>query len=224
MVAGSIGSLAGLGETTPETAASACDIVEIRLDLLAADGWKSGSPWSGLQGLPILFTARRKDEGGAGSLDAATRMQLLESVLDDAACVDIEVASIGEMSPILATLAARNIPWIASFHNFETLPETRILEAAAARAREAGAICFKAAAMLKQPEDLARLANFQLADHGIPKATMGMGPMAPVSRLLCAQCGSRVNYGYLGQTTTAPGQWSAATLREAISRLAAVHP
>ena len=83
---------------------------------------------------------------------------------------------------------------------------------------------FKVAAMLHQPADLARLADFQLADHGLPVATMGMGPLAPVSRLLCAQCGSVLNYGYLGETPTAPGQWDAALLKQAIARLAPFRP
>jgi len=79
---------------------------------------------------------------------------------------------------------------------------------------------FKAAAKLHSPADLAALAAFQQADHGLPKALMGMGPLAPVSRLLCAQYGSVLNYGYLGQTPTAPGQWSAARLKDAIAALA----
>jgi 3-dehydroquinate dehydratase-1 len=49
---------------------------------------------------------------------------------------------------------------------------------------------------------------------------MGMGVLAPVSRLLCAQCGSVLNYGFLGETPTAPGQWDSALLKQAISRLA----
>jgi 3-dehydroquinate dehydratase-1 len=49
---------------------------------------------------------------------------------------------------------------------------------------------------------------------------MGMGPLAPVSRLLCAQCGSVLNYGFLGETATAPGQWDSALLKTAIARLA----
>ena len=73
-----------------------------------------------------------------------------------------------------------------------------------------GQRCSRRRRCCTQPADLARLADFQLADHGIPVATMGMGPLAPVSRLLCAQCGSVLNYGYLGKTPTAPGQWDAA--------------
>ena len=94
-----------------------------------------------------------------------------------------------------------------------------MLEDAAKRAKDAGAAAFKAAAKLHSPADIARLADFQLADHGILVATMGMGPLAPVSRLLCAQCGSVLNYGFLGETPTAPGQWDAASLKQAIARL-----
>jgi 3-dehydroquinate dehydratase I len=47
-------------------------------------------------------------------------------------------------------------------------------------------------------------------------ATMGMGPLAAASRVRCALAGSVLNYGYLGEAPTAPGQWPAAKLRAAI--------
>jgi 3-dehydroquinate dehydratase-1 len=221
-VVGSFGSLLDL-QTTPATRVrESCDLAEIRLDLLGPGDVRNDSPpWSHLSEIPLLFTARREDEGGAGSLSPASRMKLLREALDQAACVDVEVASIREMREILAELAARRIPWVASCHDFNRLPPTADLERAAEQAKAAGAAVFKAAARLATPADLARLAEFQLADHGIPVATMGMGPLAPVSRLLCAQCGSVLNYGYLGATATAPGQWDAALLKTAISRLAA---
>ncbi|RYD38768.1 MAG: type I 3-dehydroquinate dehydratase, partial [Verrucomicrobiaceae bacterium] len=108
--------------------------------------------------------------------------------------------------------------------DFEKLPDTAVLAEAAVRAREAGAAAFKAAAKLASPADMARLAEFQLMDHGIPVSTMGMGPLAPVSRLLCAQSGSVLNYGYLGATATAPGQWDSTLLKNAISRLTPLQP
>ena len=157
------------------------------------------------------------EEGHFGR--AAARLGMLEAVLDQAAWIDLEVASIGEMDTLLNAVKIRGIPWIASFHDFEKLPETAVLLDVVRRARDAGAGVFKVAAMLCQPGDLARLAEFQLADHGLPVATMGMGPLAAVSRLLCAQCGSVLNYGYLGKSATAPGQWDAALLKETIARL-----
>lgn len=202
-----------------------CDIAEVRLDLLyAGDVGLDSQLWHHLSEVPLLFTARRIEEGGQHALDAATRMILLRGALDQAAWVDIEVASIPEMGGLLAELAESAIPWIASYHDFAKLPATAELERAAQRAKAAGAAVFKAAAKLASPEDVSRLAHFQLGDHGLPVATMGMGSLAPVSRLLCAQCGSVLNYGYLGNTATAPGQWDSALLKTAISRLAPFSP
>ncbi len=219
-VVGSFGSSRDLREASISSVRESCDIVEIRLDLLSAKEAEIGaSQWSHLSQIPLLFTARRIEEGGALAIGPDERMDLLRSALDHAAWIDIEVASIREMGALLHELADRKIPWIASYHDFCQLPETAALEDAARQARDAGAAVFKAAAKLHSPADLARLADFQLADHGIPVATMGMGPLAPVSRLLCAQCGSLLNYGYLGTTATAPGQWDSLLLKTAISQL-----
>jgi 3-dehydroquinate dehydratase-1 len=220
MVVGSFGGPDDLRQAEQATVRSSCDVAEIRLDLLATGSARvERSAWAHLAGTPMLFTARRGNEGGSCELSAVQRMALLECALDDAACVDIEVASIPEMGDLLQTLIARGIPWLASFHDFEKLPDNAVLMDAAARAKDAGAVIFKTAAMLHGPADLARLAEFQLAHHGIAVATMGMGPLAAVSRLLCAQCGSVLNYGYLGKTATAPGQWDAAFLKQAVARL-----
>ena len=218
LTVGSIGGPEDLADCDAERAGRSCAVVEIRLDLLLDEnGRVDPGSWSHLRGLPLLFTARRREEGGALDLDGGQRGELLRMALGDAAMVDIEVASIGCMQTLISGL---EVPWIASFHDFERLPETAVLEQAAQRARAAGAAAFKAAARVHTPADLARLAEFQLADHGLPVATMGMGPLAPVSRLLCAQCGSVLNYGFLGRNPTAPGQWDAAFLQEAIRRLA----
>lgn len=225
MVVGSFGSREDLAAADPSAIRNCCDLVEIRLDLiLTGTGGAEPAPWHHLQGLPLLFTARRPEEGGARALNAAERMDLLSVALEQAACIDLEVASIEEMRGLLQNLERRNLPWIASFHDFEKLPDARVLADAAQRALAAGARVFKVAARLQQPADLARLAEFQLADHGLPVATMGMGPLAAVSRLLCAQCGSALNYGFLGQSATAPGQWPAALLQESIARLMPFRP
>jgi len=99
------------------------------------------------------------------------------------------------------------------------LPATARLETLGRQALAPGGQVFKLAAHLPQRGDLARLADFQAASHGLPLATMGMGPLAPVSRLLCAQCGSVLNYGFLGGIPTAPGQWDCGLLRQAIAGL-----
>ena len=221
LTVGSFGDATGLKNAMAGPVHSACDVVEIRLDILAAEGLEPDRClWAHLEGLPLLFTARRKEEGGALGAPPEQRGQWLRACLDDAAAVDIEVASLEEMRETRELLAERGIPLIASFHDFHALPSGEELAHRLESARSAGAAVFKAAAKLTTPGDVAKLAEFQLADHGMPKALMGMGALAPVSRLLCAQYGSVLNYGYLGQTPTAPGQWSAARLKDAITALA----
>ena len=219
-VVGSFGSAAALGEAAAACVQQRCDIAEIRLDVLLAQGVAPARGlWQHLAGVPRLFTARSADVGGALELDAARRSSLLGAALDDAACIDVEVASHGAMGDVLAEAQRRGIPWIASYHDFEQLPATAMLAEAAQRARVAGAAVFKVAARLATLADVLRLAEFQLSAQGLPLATMGMGALAPVSRLLCAQCGSALNYGYLGITPTAPGQWDCGLLKQAIDQL-----
>lgn len=221
LIVGSFGTAADAREASPALVAESCNIAEVRLDLMRGELGGAAKPWAHLAGAPLLFTARMAAEGGAGNLDAAAREAMLREVLDEAACIDIEVASIGSMAGLIDELHQRKLPWIASFHDFEKLPENAVLEDRLARAKSAGAAVFKVAAKLHSPSDLARLSEFQLADHGIAVAAMGMGVLASVSRLLCAQCGSVLNYGFLGQTSTAPGQWDSLRLKQAIASLEA---
>lgn len=220
-VVGSFGNAAGLAAVSPEDLREACDLAEIRLDLLDAEGVAPAArPWARLGDFPLLFTARRGDEGGAGSLDAGRRMALLDAVLDEAALVDIELVSAGEMAATLAKLKARGIPWVASWHDFEGRPDSfgkiPVMAAAAARA---GAACFKAALRLHQPEDVDRLAGLFPQVDVLPLSLMGMGPLATESRLRCAAAGSALNYGYVGDAPTAPGQCGAAELKAGILAL-----
>jgi 3-dehydroquinate dehydratase type I len=188
--------------------------LEIRLDLLENP---EARPWAHLTGIPMLFTARRGNEGGKGDLDAARRSELLEAVLDEAALVDVELESADEMAGLLEKAAARGVPWVASWHDFEGRADSfGKIPAMAVRAAQAGAACFKAAVRLHGMEDLAKLAGLLTGPHPLPLSLMGMGPLAPVSRLLCAQRGSVLNYGFIGDAPTAPGQWSAGLLKEAV--------
>lgn len=215
LVVGSAGSASELRSVSANGLLKCCDLLEVRLDLLDAEAER---PWQHLNSLPVLFTARRGDEGGAGDLDASKRARLLESVLGEASLVDIEAASIAGFGPLLDQIKERKLPWIASYHDFDKLPEESVIAAACKQAREAGATAFKLAAHLADESELERLVQFQLADHGIATATMGMGELGAKSRVLCARAGSALNYGHLGTKPTAPGQMSADDLRKAIRK------
>ena len=107
-IVGSFGNSAELRGSKLDVVRMSCDIAEIRLDiLLAGDGVIDRTAWAHLAGFPLLFTARRGEEGGVGNPDARTRMRLLLEVLDDAALIDIEVASISEMSMALGEIRDR---------------------------------------------------------------------------------------------------------------------
>ena len=144
---------------------------------------------------------------------------MLHAALPDACLIDIEGISISSMVGLISEITKGGIPWIASYHDFSKLPSEQELGAQAKIAKEAGAAAFKAAARLSTTDEVAALARFQTSDQGIPLSTMGMGALAPVSRLLCAQAGSVLNYGFVGETATAPGQWSARQLRDCIQSL-----
>jgi 3-dehydroquinate dehydratase-1 len=220
-VVGSFGSAVCLRKAGDCDTLQRCDLAEIRLDLLRADGVDPApAQWRHLAGVPLLFTARRMDQGGALPLDAPQRSALLRTALAEAALIDVELASHAAMGELLAEAAQRAIPWLASYHDFTQLPETAVLTEAAQQAKAAGAAGFKVAAKLNTLADVLRLAEFQLTAQGLPVATMGMGVLAPVSRLLCAQSGSVLNYGYLGAIPTAPGQWDCGLLKQAIRQLA----
>lgn len=220
LVVGSVGDTAALAAATPESLAAECGIAEIRLDLFQAEFREKGAGlWQHLLPFPLLFTARRHSEGSPFDIDTPTRAAMLRAALPDACLVDIEASSASAMESLVSEIRAAGIPWIASYHDFEKMPSGQKLATHLEIAKEAGAAAFKVAARLRTIDDLAALVRFQTAASGLPLATMGMGPLAPVSRLLCAQTGSVLNYGFVGKTATAPGQWSAARLREGILSL-----
>lgn len=215
-VVGSIGTAAVLTGVDVAEVRKACHLVEIRLDLLDEDTIGS-KPWRRFGDLPLLFTARCEAEGGAPGLGADERIRRLRAGLDDAAIVDVELASADAMRALIDELAERGIPWLASCHDFRGTPAIDDLESRRQAARQLGAAGFKAAVDLGwEPGRLGPLALFLSRGDDFPVSLMGMGPLAPASRLLFAQLGSVLNYGYLGDTPTAPGQWSALQLRQAI--------
>jgi 3-dehydroquinate dehydratase I len=216
-VVGSFGDYESLRNATPESLALECDIAEIRLDLFHQEFAEQGPElWAHIQGFPLLFTARCHSEGSPFQLSIETRESLLLSALPSAALIDIEAASITEMAELIAKINAKGIPWIASFHNFERLPTLDELITRSTLAQQAGASVFKFAARLHHVDELAILAELQTHDFGLPTASMGMGSLAPDSRLLCAKNGSVLNYGFIGKAETAPGQWPAKRLRDGI--------
>ncbi len=76
---------------------------------------------------------------------------------------------------------------------------------------------FQGGRHVSTPADVARLLEFQ-SRQKMPLSVMGMGKYGKVSRLLFAQAGSVLNYGYLGSAQVA-GQWPAVVLKQRIREL-----
>ncbi|MDB6070405.1 MAG: 3-dehydroquinate dehydratase [Verrucomicrobiales bacterium] len=201
--------------------ASKCDIVEFRVDALTSEIPAVQASMVACP-IPSLLTVRDKQEGGMSGLSAGERDSLFTKLLPHAAFIDIEIANFPKFASLIAEARRQNIFVIGSFHDFKSTPEAGKLNQLSSQARDAGADIVKFATTLRHTGDLAILSALQ-ENATLPLATMGMGPLGRVSRLLLASLGSVLNYGFLDQPTV-PGQWPAARLRELIRELQSPGP
>ena len=218
LVVGVISSADTFSASVEKGITGSCDLVELRLDMidLPIETIHNEAP---KLTLPLLFTARHPDEGGQAGLDTARRAHLLESCLDIAALIDIELRSAPDMLPLIKSARSRHVQVVGSFHDFTGTPSKEVLQGAADFAIQFGLDAAKLATTLRGPADLARLLDL-IAETArrIPLSVMGMGTLGPSSRLALARCGSVLNYGYLG-TANAPGQISAPRMKELLNEL-----
>ncbi|MFV1996125.1 MAG: type I 3-dehydroquinate dehydratase [Verrucomicrobiales bacterium] len=194
-----------------------CDLVEFRLDSLDTAAPCLREAMDRLT-VPSIITARHPEEGGDRSLSNDERHRLLCSFLPHADAIDIEIRSLPELAPVLEEAGRAGVSVILSHHDFEETPDPAELQRIVERAAEAGADMAKIATRLNSVADLFTLTGLFERPAPIPVSAMGMGKLGRVSRLLLAQCGSRLNYGYLTRSN-APGQWPAARLKELIAEL-----
>lgn len=194
-----------------------CDVVELR-----ADGLPPDTDWAALAQMqccrPVLVTVRHESEGGLRPMSTAERVLIARTLLPLAAALDWEIAQLAEVPDLVDEARAAGVPIIASAHDFEKTPALEFLQEKEQLARALGASVAKFAFRLHRAEDM--MTGVELLRHTAGTTTvMGMGALGAVSRLLYAQHGACLIYGYLGDTPTAPGQWSAAICRQALDAL-----
>ena len=149
----------------------------------------------------------------------AERMALAMKLLPLATALDWETAQMEHAQELIAAAKAAGVLVIASNHDFEKTPDLATLQQREAFARSLGADVVKFAYRLHSAEDM--MVGVQLLRQATGSmAVMGMGSLGAVSRLLYVQHGSNLIYGYLGNTPTAPGQWSAALCKTALASTA----
>ncbi|GAA5494467.1 3-dehydroquinate dehydratase [Rubritalea halochordaticola] len=198
--------------------ADECEILEFRLDSLVARLPKVKDTLIKLKTtqLQTLITARCESEGGTPGLTPEQRTQLLAALSPLATFVDVELANFQAMESAVTQARNNNALVIASFHDFKKTPSQDILRNKIRESIDQGADIAKIAVQLNSLEDMFSCAKLLQEGHPIAISMMGMGALGPTSRLLFAQLGSVLNYGYLGNKSTAPGQWPASLMSQAI--------
>ena len=177
------------------------EIIELRLDLLEKIDLGHVSKLKSASKLPLIFTLRRKDQGGAFSGNEREREEkLLELLTLKPDYVDLEYDS------AFADKIAPGISIISSYHNFEKTPDN--LEEILAQMDRFPAAIKKITTMANSSIDALRMLNFS-KKHKI--AGMCMGEEGRITRILGHIIDTPLVYASVGGVT-APGQVSAAEL------------
>ena len=182
-----------------------CDVIELRLDSL---GWSEKVVnFSQKCPLPLLITARGPDEGGANHLSVEDRRMAYAALLPYADAIDIELRSFEDLADLVEAAKRAGVFVVGSFHDFKKTPPLEELQA------KMGGVAdiHKFATMVLSEEDL-ETHRALLAGEG-KLSVMGMGPLGAAARPEMMSLGSILNYGFLGETPTAPDQWPAAELK-----------
>lgn len=215
-VVGSVVDSASLALAASPQVADLCDVVEFRADALAADPEAVARAMDACP-MPVLLTVRDPVEGGIGALSSKARQALFSQLLPHANLLDVEIANLTEFPGLLEDAHRRGIIVIASFHDFKGTPDLDRMLSRIYAAKAVGVDAVKLATTTNCNLELGVLSALQEIAV-LPMATMGMGSLGRVSRLLLASLGSVLNYGYLDQPTI-PGQWPASRLRTLIREL-----
>lgn len=208
---GCLQSLSSSGANLP------CDAIEIRVDALS-ETVSCDELLSMNFAKPVLVTVRCREEGGMSDMNETERLNTALRLLPIASALDWEIAAMPSVEPLISKAHQVGITIVASAHDFQKTPSLKTMQTLERQARSMGADVVKFAFRLNTPDDLLIGAELLKQRTG-PMAVMGMGALGPVSRLLYAQLGSALVYGYLGGRESAPGQWAAAHFQEALRRL-----
>jgi 3-dehydroquinate dehydratase-1 len=194
------------------------DLCELRMDLLAAEGFTESECRKPLPFSKIL-TIRDPKEGGRAGLGEQERLALFARLLFHVDYIDIELRNFSLYSELIA--AARNSAkqLIVSVHDFEKTPSEEEMERWVNEtvSRDPNAI-LKVSTQMTSWTEVVRLGNFLADQSRIKVAAMGMGPWGKVSRLLFARLGSELIYAPCGEVVV-PGQWDFRTLRSILPHI-----
>ena len=184
-------------------AAGDADMIELRMDLLAA-----GNPLRTLKAVrkatakPIIATARLKTEGGMFQGSEDKRIDLLIKAAHYADYVDVELLA-DQRDDAIDRI---NKPVIVSYHDFQGMPEKKELVGIYQEMKKTKAAIAKIAVTPKTLQDNLRILQF-LLDADMPLCMIAMGRIGRHLRAVAPLYGATLTYGFVTQST-APGQMS----------------
>ncbi len=170
--------------------------------------------------LPLLFTIRTKNEGGAFGAPQKEylRLNLVAAESGFADVIDVEFGA-GDAAVIrhIGELQMLGVRVVVSSHDFhETPPKEELITRLRAMQRS-GADLVKIAVMPKNEQDVLTLLcaaeEFTRAYKDRPLIAISMGALGAVSRVCGNLSGSDMTFGAAG-VVSAPGQLPAKTLHE----------
>ncbi|MFH1067937.1 MAG: type I 3-dehydroquinate dehydratase [bacterium] len=188
---------------------SDCDWAEVRLDALLKDGATLEQVACALtfktRRKPVLLTLRTKEEGGCYSWKRGERLALFLELLPSADAVDVELASVQELQPVLKEARRLKRKIILSAHALTNDLKPRQVNDLLKKFQRHQADIYKIAVLCREQSDLTVLAQALVGHPSLPLAVMAVGPMANLSRVILPALGSRLVYGYLDKPA-APNQ------------------
>lgn len=193
------------------------DFLEIRADAFAGETERIFKLLPQLS-IPLIVTVRHHGEGGARPMPLVERRKLFDRLLPYAALIDVELRSVKQLASTIEKARAGGRKLILSHHDFKSTPSEARLHDLAGNARNAGADIFKIAVVTSTPADLITLLSFMQHEQRVALSVMGMGHFGKISRLLFAQAGSVLNYGFL-HCAQVSGQWPARLLKQRLEEL-----
>ena len=186
------------------------EMTEVRLDRCALTDEEIELLFS-QSDVPLIATCRMEEESGAPEI-------LERAIKAGAKYVDLEMeapAAIGRR--IRQACQQWGTVLIRSYHNFDTTPPLPVLESIARRAESFGAEIVKIAVMAASESDWGVVSALYNTFKPGSLVAFCMGEAGRQSRLDSLSKGAPFTYACLTEEeATAPGQWTADSLREAL--------
>ena len=197
------------------------EMAEIRLDLCPAlTDEDIESLFSGTD-IPLIATCRI--EGSADMREAERRLKV--AIAAGAKYVDLEIEAPAPMGKRIRRAAREcGTTLIRSYHDFSGTPDAETLAEMVTKCRIFGSDIIKVATMARSSEDVERvmaLYGMEYPDGRVQEegtlVAFCMGEAGKQSRLDCLRRGAPFTYAALDESeATAPGQWTAAEMNEAV--------